>query len=168
LSKFGGMVLTNKGYDLRIKAQSGSPIRFTRIAVGDGIVGSNPIVKMNQLISEIKSLPISKFKIPSGGRAVVETGFADDRMKTGFYLRELGVFADDLNGRELLYCYGNCRATAQYVEANAGLFKTIQITVLVGNATNVSAVFGGEEHVPSKTISVRRFNEPMVSRQPQY
>lgn len=142
MSAFGGMVLTNRGRNLQAKAQAGVELHFNRIAVGDGQLGSSSIVDLNALKNEIKSLNISKLKALSGGKAVVGTVLSNQDIITGFYFREIGVFAQDPDVGEILYCYANCGATAEYIPAGGGpdiIEKSIDLISIVGAASNVTA-----------------------------
>ncbi|WP_100406683.1 phage tail-collar fiber domain-containing protein [Bacillus solitudinis] len=142
MSTFGGLTLTNKGKTLQSKAQTGVQLNYTRIVLGDGELGSSSILELNALKNEKKSLDITKLKILSGGRAVVGAVLSNQEMTEGFYWREIGVFAQDSDAGEVLYCYANAGALAEYIPAGGGsdiIEKNIDVQTLVGNAENVTA-----------------------------
>jgi hypothetical protein len=142
MGAFGGLILTNKGRNLQAKAQTGVELHYTRIAIGDGELGGRVIVDLNALVNEKLSLPISKLKVLTGGKAVVGTVLSNQNVSSGFYFREIGVFAQDPNEGEILYCYGNCGPTAEYIPAGGGpdvIEKTIDVITIIGNASNVTA-----------------------------
>lgn len=146
MSTFGGLILTNRGRNLQSKAQAGTTIQYTRIALGDGSLGSTSILNLNTLISQKKSLSITKLRVLSGGRAVVGAVLSNQEMTEGFYFRELGVFATDPDLGEILYCYGNAGALAEYIPPGGGsdvIEKNIDVQTLVGNAQNVTAIIDG-------------------------
>ncbi|WP_025847589.1 shufflon system plasmid conjugative transfer pilus tip adhesin PilV [Paenibacillus ehimensis] len=134
--------MTKKGLDLQSKAQAGSRLQYTRIAVGDGeFTGSIP--DLNALVSQKKSLPITKLTSLSGGKAVVGASFSNTGLVTGFYFRELGVFAQDPDIGEILYCYANSGAGAEFIppgDASNIVEKIIDALVIVGTASNVTAI----------------------------
>jgi hypothetical protein len=135
--------MTNKGRILQTKAQTGVQLTFTRIALGDGSLSGQSILELNQLINEKKSLSITKLKTQPDGKAVVGAVLSNQDITTGFYFREIGVFAQDPDVGEILYCYGNAGATAEYIPAGGGpdiIEKNIDIITIVGNASNVTAV----------------------------
>jgi Phage tail-collar fibre protein len=143
MSAFGGLIMTNKGRILQTKAQTGVQLTFTRIALGDGSLSGQSILELNRLINEKKSLSITKLKTQPDGKAVVGAVLSNQDITTGFYFREIGVFAQDPDVGEILYCYGNAGATAEYIPAGGGpdiIEKNIDIITIVGNASNVSAV----------------------------
>lgn len=142
MGAFGGITLTNKGRNLQAKAQTGVELQFTRFVIGDGQLSGQNIIDLNALINPKQSLGIAKLKTMPGGKAVVGTVISNKDLTTGFYFREIGVFAQDPDEGEILYCYGNCGPTAEYIPAGNGpdiIEKTLDIITLIGNATNVSA-----------------------------
>ncbi|WP_241734870.1 tail fiber protein [Paenibacillus alvei] len=135
-------MITNKGKALQAKAQTGVELQYTRFRVGDGQLGGRPISDLTGLINPVMSLPISKLQTRPGGRAVVGTVMTNKDVTTGFYFRELGIYAQDPDVGEILYCYGNAGETADYIPAKGGsniIEEPIDISTIVGNASNVTA-----------------------------
>ncbi len=142
MSAFGGIKFTSRGINLQAKAQAGTQLNFTRLAVGDGDLGSSQIFDLTALKHEVKSLPVKKLKTLSGGKAVVGGVLSNEGLMAGFYWKEVGVFAQDPDLGEILYCYGNAGANAEYIPAGGGpdiVEKTLDIITVVGNATNITA-----------------------------
>lgn len=143
MSNFGGLQFTNKGRNLKAKAEAGAPLVFTKIKIGSGSLGGQSISTLNDLITPIKTLDITKCKPLSDGTAVIGTSFNNNDLVTGFYWRELGLFATDPDLGEILYCYGNMGATAEYIPPGGGpdiVEKSVDIIAIIGTATSVSAV----------------------------
>lgn len=143
MSSFGGLILTNRGKNLQSKAQSGLELKYTRVGVGDGYLGATPILGLNALRNQIKSLNIIKLKSLGNGRAVVGTVLSNQDITEGFYFREIGIFAQDPDLGEILYCYGNAGDLAEYISPGGGpdiIEKSIDVQMIVGNAQNVTAV----------------------------
>ncbi|MED1941622.1 phage tail protein, partial [Cytobacillus firmus] len=141
---FGGLIMTSRGRNLQVKAQTGVKLTFTRMAIGDGSLGSSSILELNALKNERKSLNLTKLKPSTGGMALIGAVLSNQDITAGFYFREIGIFATDPDIGEILYCYGNAGSTADYIPAGSGgstdlIEKTININVIVGNAANVSA-----------------------------
>ena len=142
MSAFGGLIFTNKGRNLQAKAQAGAQLNFTRIAVGDGDLGGSSIAEFNDLKHQVKSISITKLKVLTGGKAVVGGSFSNQDIVDGFYWKELGVFAEDPDLGEVLYCYGNSGAKAEYIPAGGGpdvVEKSVDVVTIIGNAANVIA-----------------------------
>jgi hypothetical protein len=142
MSTFGGLSFTKKGTDLQTKGLTGSQINFTRLAVGDGSLTGQAIQDLAALVHEVKSIPITTLKNTNDGKATIGGVLTNQGLSTGFYWRELGLFAQDPVLGEILYCYGNAAALAEYISAGGGadiLEKQINIVAIIGNATNISA-----------------------------
>ncbi len=145
MTAFGGLVLTNKGRNLQAKAQTGVALAFTRYAIGDGLLNGSSISELNTLKNERLSLEINKLKVLPGGQAIVGTILSNQTVTSGFYFREIGLFAQDPQLGEILYCYGNAGNNGEYIPAGSAgspdlIEKTIDLIALTGNASNVSAV----------------------------
>jgi len=139
---FGLIAFTNRGRALQAKAQAGTQLNFTRIAVGDGQLSGQVIADLTTLVHEVKSIALNKFKTMPGGKAVVGGMLSNQDIATGFYWRELGLFAQDPDLGEILYCYGNAGDLAEYIPAPGGaeiLEKQVDIITIVGNASSVTA-----------------------------
>jgi len=139
---FNGLFLTTRGKALQAKAQAGATLHYTRIGIGDGSLAGTPPTELTQLISEKKSIPISKLQRLSGGKAVVGGVFTNTGLATGFYFREFGVYAQDPDLGEILYCYGNAGSSADFIPPDSGsdvLERHIAAVTIVGNAENVTA-----------------------------
>lgn len=143
MSSFGGLLQTRRGRNLQAKAQTGVKLQYTRIALGDGHLGSTPIADLNALRNQKKSLDIQKLNVLTGGRALVGSTLSNQDMQEGFYFREIGIFAQDPDVGEVLYCYGNAGELAEYIPPAGGadvIEKSINIQTSIGNAQNVTAV----------------------------
>ncbi|MGG1638239.1 hypothetical protein [Paenibacillus sp. NRS-1760] len=143
MGAFNGLRITTKGLALQAKAQAGKPLHFNRIAMGDGSLTGQAIEGLNSLISEKKSLTITKLLPLTNGKATVGSSFSNSDITTSFYFRELGVFAQDPDIGEILYCYGNAGANADQIPAAGNgtdkVEKAIDVITIVGNAATVTA-----------------------------
>lgn len=181
MSAFGGLQITNQGKNLQIKAQIGVQLKYTRIAIGDGSLGSGQqISNLTALINQVKNLSITKISVLSTGKADLETVLSNQDVTTSFYFREIGIFAQDPDAGEILYCYGNAGSNAELIPAGGGadvIEKNINIYVLTGNATNVTAtiddslVYATQEDlslkvdkVSGKQLSTEDYSTPEKTR----
>ncbi|CQR58438.1 phage tail-collar fiber domain-containing protein [Paenibacillus riograndensis] len=159
MAVFGGMTLTNKGLVLQGKAQAGAQLKYTRIAIGDGVLSGQSIPAMNALISQKKSLSITRLQTQPPNKAVIGASLSNADITTGFYFREVGVFAQDPDAGEILYAYANAGVTADYIAPGGGtdiIEKVFDCIVVVGTASNITAtlddslVFARESEVTAK------------------
>ena len=136
---------TDEGKVLQAKAQAGTALKFTKMQLGDGELGSQAIAAMTGLINPLITVGISGVKA-GNNYATVKSNFSNSGLTTGFYWREIGVFAEnpekpnDRNS-DILYCYANAGSLAEYIPAAGSeiVEKVISIPCIIGDAENVSA-----------------------------
>lgn len=140
---FGSIVFTNKGKILQAKAQAGAQLTFTRLAMGDGQLTGQSETELSNVINKKKDIAITKLRPMNNGAVAIGGILSNSDLAQGFYWREIGLFANDPDVGEVLYCYGNAGTLAEYIPAGEGsqiLEKRIDIIAITGNAPNVSAV----------------------------
>lgn len=123
---------------------AGGTLEFTRIAVGDGELKDGQVPgTMTKLNNPLFDVTINKVYSDSVSQATIQGVFSNSQVATGFYYRELGLFAKDpATGSEILYAYGNAGEDAEWITPageSSIIEKEIHIVVLIGNATNVTA-----------------------------
>lgn len=142
MAVFGGMTLTNKGLVLQGKAQAGIQLNYTRIGIGDGSLSGQSVPALNALISPKKSLPVARLQMQPPNKVIIGTTLSNADVTTGFYFREVGVFAQDPDAGEILYAYANAGVTADYIAPGGGtdiIEKAFDCVVVVGTAVNITA-----------------------------
>lgn len=143
---FADNAVTAAGERLIAKALTGQEIVFTRLCIGDGYMpeAGSP-EDMTAMVSPRVDVPITKCALNQEGGAVIGGRWTNSGMQTGFWYRELGVFAQDPDDGEVLYSYGNSGGTARWVPPGTGsdlIEELIDVVTTVGYASNVTAVFG--------------------------
>ena len=140
-----GPVFTNAGKELHARAMAGKTLKFTTMKLGDGSLGSTAIANLTALVHAVTSVNITTLR-HSGDYATVSGMFTNKDLSTGFYWREIGLFAADPDApddrsRDILYCYQNAGSTADYIAASSSelITKRINIAAIVSGAANVSA-----------------------------
>ena len=136
------MTLTAKGRRLYGKAHSGEcGIEFTKIAVGTGYIDSpDEVAALTALKSEVNAT-VSALTIRAIDDSTVCISARITAADAPFYMREIGLIANDPDEGSILYGYCNFADTADYVETYKGLFaatQDIDIYVAVGNSANFS------------------------------
>ncbi len=150
MAEFTDLTLTNIGYALQIKAQGGTKLQFTRVALGNGVLPSGTQLNtLTALISEKQSSAISNLSV--GGKSVqIKANFSNKNLTGNYYLRELGIFANDPDQGEILYAVANAGDGADYMPAYDGaetIEQVFTIELSVGNAANVTATFAESIYV---------------------
>jgi phage-related tail fiber protein len=172
MSKFGGLYFTSKGRALQSRTLTGTPLHFTKIAVGDGTLSGQAIEDLNALIHEVKTISINTLKTMPGGQANVGGVLSNQNLTNGFYWRELGLFTQDPIQGEILYCYGNAGTLADYIPSPGGadiIEKQINVLAIIGNAANVTAtinqslVYATKEELKELPRLIISETEPQVS-----
>ncbi|MGG3504746.1 tail fiber protein [Paenibacillus lautus] len=141
MSSFGAKGLTNKGRVLQAKAQAGVQLKYTKYVLGDAQLGGQSIATLTGVISPKKTVDVTRLKMTPPNQATVGFVLSNQDVTTGFYFRELGLYAMDPDEGEILYWYANAGDTADYIPpTNTGdvISKTIDMLVYVGTASNVT------------------------------
>ena len=142
MANFPGLVLTAAGRNLQAKAQIGTKLTFTRVALGDG--SSTDWEAMTSLANEMQSLAIQEFEATDDGLSRMRVIMTNEGVTNGFFVRELGVFARDPDtGEEALYSYTNAGGQPDFLPAGGGatlVENVFDLYTVVGNAQNVTAV----------------------------
>lgn len=138
---FSTMVFTDDGRNLLAKAQGETQLKFTRIAVGDGMLNGQDATKFKHLLNEVLSLNISGIIFSGQGQAVIESVLSNESLTEGFYWREIGIFAEDPQLGEILYGYANANDGEIYVpDKTTNLYSTqLNLNICIANASNVIA-----------------------------
>lgn len=137
---FSTVLFTERGRALQAKALAGTTLNFTKLAMGSGSLGGQSQITLTALIEPKVTINISEIKRDMN-YATIKGNFSNADISTGFYWREIGVFAQDPDLGEILYCYGNAGTLAEYIPPQSSeiIEKVVGLTVIVGNATTVTA-----------------------------
>lgn len=137
---FSTILFTDKGRALQSKALAGANLNFTKIVMGSGNLGGQSQITLSAVIEPKVNLNITSLQHKSN-YATVKGVFSNSDISEGFYWRELGVYAQDPDLGEILYCYGNAGALADYIPSQSSeiIEKVVSISVIVGNVANVTA-----------------------------
>lgn len=150
---FSTILFTEKGRALQSKALAGAALIFTRIGMGSGSLGGQSQITLTNLIEQKVSLNITQIK-KNGNYATIESSFRNVSISTGFYWREIGIFASDPDIGEILYCYGNAGTLAEYIPPQTSeiIEKVVRISAMVGDAVNISAVIDSAVFATKKDL----------------
>ena len=147
MAQFGGMELTNAGRNILAKALLGKTLTFTKAWAGDGFLPEGVDVReMTQIVNPHREMEIAEMSIPPHiGTAKITVILTNKELTTGFFFREIGLFAEDPDTHEeLLYGYCNSGNTADYMPGQDGpdaVYYRFDLTVIVDQAKNVTAIF---------------------------
>lgn len=146
MSSFNNNGVTLKGAVIIASLVAGQTLTFTRMAVGDGVLpsGQTPF-STEKMINPLFDVPILNVESDSVAHATVKGVFSNADLDTGFYYRELGLYAiNPVTKAEELFCYGNAGDDAEWINAvgeSSLIEKEIHLVTLIGSATTVTANF---------------------------
>ena len=153
MAKFNGFILTEKGRELLAKGLVGETITFTRMAIGDG-TSSTSERERTELVNQITTLPILNINVKRNGTCEINALLTNKSVTTGFYIKELGIFAHGNDNVEILYAY-NTSTSPDFVppfSANNVVEIEYVDTIIVDQVANVTAVID-----PSITYITKKY-----------
>lgn len=125
------------------------PIVFTKIAIGDGALTNQNIETLTALIRQKQEAPIHIVTDKGAGLADVSAVITNAGLSTGYYARELGVFAKvGDTGQEKLFAYTNAGANASYSPADGSLDeKLITVTFKIGTGATLKVALNSQVYL---------------------
>ena len=141
MSNWSGGVLTTKGQALQAKVDAGkTSMEITKMKIGSGtLADGQTLEELTDLVEAKLNVPISsstaKDNITTITGVITNTG-----LSTGFYVRELGVFATDPDEGEILYSITVALA-ASYLPAEDEVVESNEFNynIATSNAASVTA-----------------------------
>ena len=153
MAKFNGFILTEKGRELLAKGLVGETITFTKMAIGDGTSLTSERER-TALVNQITTLPILNINAKGNGTCEISALLTNKSVTTGFYIKELGIFAHGNDNVEILYAY-NISTSPDFVppfSANNVVEIEYVDTIIVDQVANVTAVID-----PSITYITKKY-----------
>lgn len=134
--------LTNIGRDMLTQGRAGHVLTFTKIAIGDGTATGTAVDSLTALKSHKLYLPIAKNETVHAGQMRLQFRVNNKVVTTGFYFREIGLYAKVDNGTEQLYAYTTCgdKARMIYDKTYPIQERVINIDTVIDNAVNTKVI----------------------------
>ena len=147
MALFSNLSLTTAGSNLLSKIEAGGTLQFNRVALGDGEwPGGAFDPGMTGLLSEQIDMGIQTVVALGLGRCrLVGICLHSDLVASGFYDRELGIFAEDPDDGEILFAAAYSGAEADWIPASTSVPSYEQVfsmTLSMGNATSLTIEVG--------------------------
>lgn len=115
---FGKLTVTSAGRALLARATNGEPFALSHLTVGDGYY-SGAYSDIAQAVSPLYESPFVGFK-RLGNEVTVTADISNGDTVTGYYMRELAIYARDSGGGYVLFAYDNAGAEAEYIQSGTG------------------------------------------------
>ncbi|WP_127135292.1 pyocin knob domain-containing protein [Veillonella sp. 3913] len=144
MAQFPGLRLTQQGNQMIIRSTSGresDQLIVTKAILGDGNLTSS-IEGMTNIVSPKLNVSLTNMSNGENGTRVFKFEFDNKTVNTGFYWREVGVYAKNgQNGQEKLIAYSNASGLTSYIpDKNSPIpMQSLQVAIAVGDSTNVAA-----------------------------
>lgn len=135
--------LTNAGRHLLASVQAGEVLSFTKVGIGEGEPISREMMEdMSVLLKPRAYFPITEVKDNNDGTVSVMTVLNNKENESRFFIKEIGLFAQDPKRGEVLYAVCSCGDAADLFSAKTDKQLTItqEVKVDIGNAENVQFV----------------------------
>ena len=149
---------TGVGRQLQTRVIAGDTLTFTAIKLGDGTMTTEPIAALTDLIHGIITLPVHEVR-RNADYADVTGVFQNAGLSSGFYWREIGIFAADPDypndrSHDILYCYQNAAELAEYIPSasSAVIEKIIRVACVVGDAENVTVGLASQAYAKAEDL----------------
>lgn len=142
MADFSKLVITNKGRGLIAKAIANTAaIEFTKVSASSEACEVEGLENLEELTAIHQTTLVSNISITNNTSVEIRAAFTNMEVEEGYYLRVLGLYANDPDEGEILYgvtaeTSGNCYIPAYNGVTSSGIY--LQFVTTVGNAENVS------------------------------
>ena len=157
MAEFKRVVITRKGQALMAKLMSGSgTTHFTAIKVSDSSFNEDQLEGLTSIGNVKQTVSISKVDRTNNVAAEVEGAISNTNLTVGYYMRALGLYAQDPDEGEILYAV-TIASQAGYMppfngKTTSGAF--FRITTTIGNADNLNVQVN-----PSAVATIGEIND---------
>lgn len=156
MSNYNKIIPTLAGSNLLVESvKSKKPLIFTRIALGDGTLTENESIEgLTALKRPMAENSVQSVNSRGNGEFDVVATISNASVTSGFYARELGVFAKvGDTGTEKLFAYTNAGAQASYTPAGTSLDeKLITVTFYIGNDVDVKINLNSQLYITQAAL----------------
>lgn len=104
MARFKKAVITEKGLSLVTKVQMGSTtLTFTKIATGAGSYADEDVGTRTELKDKKQEFSLSSISVVDNDTVKLRAVISNAGLAAGYYIREIGLFAQDPDEGEILY-----------------------------------------------------------------
>ena len=148
--------ITKKGYNLLAESiATKKPVTFTKVVIGDGDDNGLNIDTMTNVVSEKLTLPVYDGQKDGDGQYLVTAVLSNSTVETGFFPKEVALFAKCGDGEEILYSYSNGGNNVGLIpDKNTPINSEIyNIRTKIGNATNITFLTSDDLYVTKSELT---------------
>ncbi|MCP4163635.1 MAG: hypothetical protein GY760_26550 [Deltaproteobacteria bacterium] len=161
--------ITTAGKTLIAKAQTGTIIDFTKVEVGKGTLAGSA-AELTGLFEPVSTnVKIQQKEYIQGtGNAKITITYTNESITEGFYVKEIGLFANDPDVGEILflYCYSS---DADFLPASSSrtVEQVVNLIIAVNNAEIVTAQITPETSVIRDNFSANSILKADIDNEPE-
>ncbi len=160
--------ITNKGKELVNQALAGNIIlKFTRIGVGGGQVEGS-IKELTSLVDEHTNVVsvITSGVVNKDGTTSVYGKFSNKGITEPLYINEIGLFAEGVDGEEVLYAYITANGKGDYLGTGEVVvtYESIEFITQTDSVTNILFNITEPKEAFEILLDVPEFEETNVER----
>ena len=149
--------ITRGGYNLLAESiATKKQLTFTKVVIGDGDDKGQDINTMATVLSPKMTLPVTDGRKDGDGQYLVQATLSNNEVETGFFPKEVALFAKIDGGAEIMYSYTNGGNMVGFIpDKNTPIDSEIyNIRTKIGNAENVTF-----SHVDSTYVTAGQLAE---------
>ena len=141
MASFNGFVLTTEGRRLLAKALAGEKLVFTKMETGDGLF-TGDVKTLTVLVNKKDDFNINQIENTGNGQVLLKAIVSNKNITTGYYIKEIGMFAHGDDNVEILYAYNKAIEADYFPAFNSSNVVEIEYQnyIIIDQAQNVTAV----------------------------
>ena len=163
MAKYPDLITTKKGLDLNSAANAAQKaVIFTKVVAGDGDVPSDTSISdLTAVVSPKMELEITNKENLGNGHFTIRATLGNEELESGFYAKEIGVYAKLDGDVEVLYAYTNGGNYVDYIPDKSSPIdaQIFNIDVIIGNLQQATIVISDETHVTVKDLKEHNTDE---------
>lgn len=156
MAKYPDLITTKKGLDLNSAANAAQKaVIFTKVVAGDGDVPSGTSISdLTAVVSPKMTLEITNKENWGNGHFTIRATLGNEELDSGFYAKEIGVYAKLDGDVEVLYAYTNGGNYVDYIPDRSSPIdaQVFNIDVIIGNLQQATILINDETHVTKKDL----------------
>ena len=141
MPNWNGLVLTKKGQLLQAKVETGVVLALTKMKLGSGVLPNGTSLEdLTDLVTPEQNVGIAAKEVLTDQKMCkISATITNVGLSAGYYVRELGVFANDPDDGEILYAVTS-DSSPDYLPPEGGSTAVSQefaVYIAASNASNV-------------------------------
>ena len=141
MSQYPKLTMTDSAIEMIAESQlSGTDLEITKVKIGDGLLPDETDIKaMTDVVAVRMEAPMTSSKNDGKGQLAINFAVGNENLDTGFFAREIGIFAKLTGGEEKLYAYTNAGNKCDWIPDKGTPIdsQVVTATLVIGNAANV-------------------------------